>query len=449
VPLPARDRAARRLAPSLVTVDARIPYRIEGAHGGNFRGTGLIVDADRGWVLVDRDTVPVTLADVTLTFGGVAELPAEVVWLHPAHNLGVVRYDPALLVDSPFRAARLAAAPPDDGARVWHVGLDRSDQVVSKRTRVDRANPVSIGLPRSPTFRDTNLDVLDPESAAESTGGALADRRGRVVALWASFVDLSGEEADAWFRGLPVDVVAEALDALRAGAADPWPTPGLELGAVDLSTARDLGLSEARAAALTAADPVRRQALGVERLRHGSPAAERLKIGDLLLSVDGAPLTRARQLELALRGDGVAALEVLRDGVELPVELPATPAPAAEIDRALLWGGALLHATPQWAPAQRGAPAVGAYVAWVWSGSPASRDGLRGTFRVVAVGDREVATLDDFARAVQGLTGDVRLRALDLEGRPQVLTLKLDAEAWPAAELIRGPGGWRRVDPAR
>src|SRR5256884_8286962 len=73
-----KDPRLNALAPSLAMVTFDMPYSVSGITERNYHGTGLIVDAQRGLVVVDRNTVPVAVGDGTVTFAGTVQVPVRV-----------------------------------------------------------------------------------------------------------------------------------------------------------------------------------------------------------------------------------------------------------------------------------------------------------------------------------------------------------------------------------
>jgi len=71
------DKRAAEIAPSLAFITFDMPYSISGVTERNYHGTGLIIDAERGLLITDRNTVPVSMGDVRLTFAGTIEIPAR------------------------------------------------------------------------------------------------------------------------------------------------------------------------------------------------------------------------------------------------------------------------------------------------------------------------------------------------------------------------------------
>jgi hypothetical protein len=104
------DKLVDEYAASLVLVEFNMPYAISGVTERNYHGTGVVIDPVRGLVAVDRNTVPVALGDVRLTFAGTVQVDAKVEYVHPLHNLAVVRYDPRQLGDTPVKAVKLPSA---------------------------------------------------------------------------------------------------------------------------------------------------------------------------------------------------------------------------------------------------------------------------------------------------------------------------------------------------
>jgi S1-C subfamily serine protease len=439
------DRAVQKILPSLVMVEFDIPYRLDGVHGDRFQGTGLVVDAERGLVVVDRETVPVALGDLSLIFGGSVQVPGEVVYLHPEHNLAVVRYDPALLGDTPVQTAQLDASDLSPGDRVWLVGMTAGQRVVSRETKIARREALSLPSTFPPRFQESNIELLTLEDTTSTVGGVLTDRKGRVRAFWASFTTGSGKGMEAFFAGLPVHTLQRIVEPLRAGEPVGWRSLGVGLESLTISEARNRGLSDEQARRLEDHDPKGRRALSVANLTAGAPSAELLRPGDLLLSIEGEPVTRFHEFESASTRDQVS-LRVLRDREVLDLTVPTEPLGGEGTTRALLFAGTMLQTPPRALATQRFLPRGGVYVARYWYGSPANRYGLQATLRILSVDGQPTPDLDTFLATVSAREdrGAMRLQTVDLDGRVRVITLKLDLEYWPTYELRHTVEGWQR-----
>ncbi len=438
-------RPARALAPSLVFVEFDIPHRIDGVHGAAFSGTGLVVDAEAGIVVVDRDTVPITLGDVTLTFARSARVPGRVLALHPEHNLAFVGYDPVLLAGTPVRSARLAPGRLEPGRKLWLVGLNARQNPVARETEVARFEAAAVAPSGAPRFRESNIELALLTETLSTVGGVLADRRGRVLGLWSSFSG-GGAKPRASLAGLPIGFVSELLPGLRSGEGLGWRTLGVELAPLSLAEARARGLPEAEAAALEAHDAEGRQALSVLRIAADTAARGLLEPGDILLALNGRTVTRFREVERASQAPDVM-LRLVRDGAPLELRVPTTEVGGADTDRVLLFAGAVLQRPHRSVAVQRGVPREGVYVAARRAGSPAQRHRLRAGRRILAVNGVPTPDLDALLAAVAGVEdrGSIQLRLETLEGKPEVRTLELDLRYWPTSELRRGPDGvWRR-----
>ena len=437
------DDTSKGIAASLALVHFDMPFSVAGVTERNYHGTGVIADAGRGLIVVDRNTVPVAVGDVRVTFAGSIEIPGRVEYIHPVHNIAVVSFDPALLNGTPIRSARFEPRELKPGEAVVVAGLGSDSRVRSIATTVASVDDIEFPLSRSLQFRDANLEVASLVDAPSGYDGVIMDASGRVRALWSSFATESGRELVQISRGVNVELVLEALEAVRTG--QDLHSLEVEFKTLPLATARKLGLSDEWVAILESRDTRHRQVLSIERLVAGSPAAAVLRPGDLLLAVDGRPLNRFREVEKATQSPRVSLI-VLRDGQELELEVDTVRLDGRNIDRLLLWAGAVLHAPHRALAAQRGIPPVGVFVAYFSYGSPATRYQLFAGRRILEVDGRPTPDLDAFIAAVQGRQDrqSLRLRTVSWNGAEDVITLKLDKHYWPAYELRHSQDGWLR-----
>src|SRR5438105_660574 len=205
-----KDPRLNALAPSLALVTFDMPYSVSGITERNYHGTGLVVDAQRGLVVVDRNTVPVAIGDVTITFGGTVQVPGRVVYIHPQHNLAVVAYDPALIGATPVKSAHLAPRELTAGEPVWVVGLGADSQMHARKTEIAGIDPLELPLSRTMRFRDSNLETVQLVNPPLEFDGVLADKAGSVLGTWSSFAYESGRELSQDTRGVPIDEIGRA-----------------------------------------------------------------------------------------------------------------------------------------------------------------------------------------------------------------------------------------------
>lgn len=438
------DARIDRVAPSLALVNFDMPYSVSGVTERNYHGTGVIVDAARGLVVTDRNTVPVAVGDVRITFAGTIEVPGKVEFIHPLHNLAVVSYDPALIGDTPVRGARLNTSALRAGEDVWVIGLRSDHKVMSQATQVAAVDAIEFPLSRTLQFRDSNLETVSLVNPPGEYDGVLVNKGGEVVALWSSFAYESGRELQQENRGVPAELVSEMLPLITEGR--PLYSLEAEFQLVPLAAASKLGLSKEWIERLERHDPKRRQALAVSRLVAGSPAAALLQPSDLVLAIDDQVVNRFRDVERAVQKSSVN-VTVWRDDAPLNLSVNTVPLNGRDIDRLLLWAGATLQTPHRAMAAQRAIPPEGVFVAYFYYGSPATRYGLYAGRRILEVDGQPTPDLDTFIRAVAGRQdrSSVRLKTITWNSAVEVITLKLDQHYWPAYELRRGPDGWVRT----
>jgi len=439
------DGRLNALAPSLVMVTFDMPYSVSGITERNYHGTGLVVDAVRGLVVVDRNTVPVAVGDVTVTFAGTVQVPGRVVYIHPLHNFAVVAYDPRLIGNTPVKAAKLAPRELTAGEPVWVVGLGADSQMHARNTEIASIEPLDLPLSRTMRFRDSNLETVQLVNPPSEFDGVLADKSGAVLGTWSSFAYENGRELAQDNHGVPIDLVADMIDRVRT--ARPLHSLEVELGEMPLAAARQIGLTDGWTQRLAQHTPTRREALTVLRMVGGSAAARTLQQGDLLLAIDGQVVTRFREVERAAADKARVAVTVWRGKSEQTLEVATAELPGTDVDRLVEWAGATLQAPHRAMSVQRGIAPVGVYVGYFAYGSPATRYGLYPGRRILEVDGTPTPDLDSFLKVVTGRPdrSSVRLKTITWNNAPEVITLKLDKHYWPAYELTRTlEGSWAR-----
>ncbi len=438
-----KDKRADKLSASMVNVRFDIPYHVDGVQQTNYMGAGLVIDADDGLVLVDRNTVPVAMGDVRIVLAGAIEIPGRVVFLHPLHNIAIVQYDPALISGDKPKAAVLKEKNIQSGDDVWLVGLKNDFSLLAEKMTVAAQDPLMFDIPQVPSFRETNLDVISLNNAPFTQGGVLTDDDGNVLAQWSSFAYGEGKDFRQYEWGVTIGLVKELLEQWHCCKILKLYSLEAELSALSMTQARKLGLNESWMKKFES-NGDKRQVIAVSRRVAGSSAEKQLQEGDLLVAVDGKIVSSFRDVEKASQKSSVQ-LTIIRAGNEIILPVTTAELGGRGTDHIVQWAGALIQNPHREIAAQRGIAPQGVYVSFVWFGSPADRYNLRAVTRIVKINGETVLDLDDFIKRIKvaGESANIRLNVRDLYDRESVITLKQNKHYWPTREVFLDGREWQ------
>ena len=436
------DKRANRLSPSIVSVQFDIPYRIDGVAEAHYAGAGLIIDKEDGLVLVDRNTVPISLGDVQVIFAGSLDVPGKVIFIHPLHNMAIIQYDPKLLGDAEVEEIEFSNSEFTEGDDVWLVALKNSQQLLVEKTKISSVDSLKFATPNIPMFRESNLDVFSLHNPPASRGGVLTDEKGLVVAAWMSFSFGEASKLKQYEWGIPAEIIKDLLKEWRCCKQFRVRSLEVQLSSLSISDARKLGLSNAWTDKLQDTKH-KRQVLVVSRRVAGSDAEEKLLEGDMVLAIDGTIMRNYRDVEKMAMKDNLT-LTINRSGKELDIQLKTRELSSLGTDSVLLWAGALIQNPHRELALQRGIKSEGVYVSYVYHGSPANRSSLSALMRIVEINGERVKGLDRFKELVHDFRNKkfLQLKVLDLLNRESLISLKQNQFYWPSREIFKVNNEW-------
>lgn len=83
---------------SIVSVDCYPPFVVDGLKNSHSYGAGVIVSMNPPLALCDRDTVPIGISVISLTFDNSVTVSADLLFLHPYYNYAVLKFDPTPVI---------------------------------------------------------------------------------------------------------------------------------------------------------------------------------------------------------------------------------------------------------------------------------------------------------------------------------------------------------------
>ncbi|MEM9623742.1 MAG: trypsin-like peptidase domain-containing protein, partial [Pseudomonadota bacterium] len=323
---------------SLVHVAFHMPFPISGHNAGRRTDTGIIVDTQRGWVLVSQSAVPASTGNVFLTFAGQLEVPGQVVALHPQHNLALVAYAPKALAGLPVKAAKMVADRLSPGDTQDIIGLDEEFEIRRQKAVLAELEAVQFPPSNPPRFQNSNTELLQFINGPTDYTGVIVNAEQEVTALWQRFVHRSDGRNRTWHRGVQAAIAIDFLQ--RVKARQPWFDLGTGWFPTSLSQVRKITPAEQ-----PLVDATYTSLFELKRLTAGTAAATKLQVGDILVNIDNQGVSSLQQIERRTQRPRVN-LEILRNGARQALELTTTPRDMRGLQHILLWAGAVIHTPP-------------------------------------------------------------------------------------------------------
>lgn len=338
-------------------------------------GSGVIVDADRGYILTNHHVVAgADEIQVSLLDGGI--LDAEIVGSDEATDIALLKVEADDLVEMPIGDS--------EAVRV-------GDFVLAIGNPFGLGHTVTSGivsaLGRTGISRSGYEDFIQTDASINpgNSGGALVNMRGELVGINSAIISRSGGNVGIGFA-VPTEIASSIMNQILDYGEVRRGLLGVSIQTIDAEVAKALGISVESGALITVIAP-------------GSGAeAAGLRVDDIIVAVNDEKIAGASELSNTI-GLMASGEEIDIDYMRGDERLSTTAILGQQQRSANLQQGLEIHPGLQGAEfAQSSTTATrGIEVTSVVPDSPAAQRGLRAGDIITAANRREVRDLEELA----------------------------------------------------
>jgi 2-alkenal reductase len=315
----------RRLSPGVVTVLSVFDGGgVLGSSGEGGQGSGFVLDG-KGYIATNAHVVTSDSGgradQVFVEFSDANRVAAHIVGVDLNADVALLKVDPRGLSLTPLTLGESQ-------------GIDVGEPVAAIGSPFGERQSLSIGVISA---IDRNIDSLtrfkigdaiqtDAAINPGNSGGPLLDAHGRVLGINAQIKTQSGGGEGVGFA-IPVDAVRRSLEALREHGRVDYGYLGVSALAVWPQLAERLNLDVPSGALIQEIEkdsPAAKAGLRAGDHEISFQAQRITENGDVIVAVDGKPLTRTTDLSdriSALSAGDKVSLDVVRDGKHRTVEV--------------------------------------------------------------------------------------------------------------------------------
>lgn len=406
-----------QIGPGSPPQESRRPFLgdIPGTLRAQTLGSGFVIRAD-GYIATNNHLVQ-SASDIQVKLSDGREFPAKVVGRDEKTDLALLNINATGLPVLAFGDSDQLEIGEPIMAIGNPFGLEGTvtTGIVSAKGRVIDEGPYD-------DFIQTDASINPGNS-----GGPLVNAAGQVVGINTAIASQSGGSVGIGFA-IPINAAKAILPQLEAKGHVTRGWLGVGVQVVTDALAKALRLSEAKGAL-------------VAQVVEGSPAAQAgLKVGDVIVEVDGRPVVKGNDLSQRVAATSIGrgvTVKVIRDNHPMTLtakiaELPRPQqVPPANPDRGRL-GLTVQPLTPKLARELGLKDQSGVVVAKVQGGSRAAQAGIQPGDVIVQVNREPVRSVEDFRQTIQNQKA----------GEPALLLIhREDASLFVAVDVGERPQG--------
>ncbi len=396
--------AVADLVRSFVQVSCTMPITLDGFPYNRRQSMGVVIDADKGLVVISRATVPYDLCDISITIANSIVVEGNVVFLHPLQNYAIIRYDPKL-VDAPVLSARLSAEEITQGASTYFIGYNGAGRIMHAVTTVSEISAVTIPAnPGAPRYRAVNVEAItvDTSLGGSCGSGVLVAPDGTVQALWLTYLGIKSAHGDKQhYFGMATPTLLPIVHQIQRGVDPKLRMLPAEFQPIQMFQAQLMGVSEKWVDQVSLANTAHHQLFMVTNrtLELNEQEDGALLEGDVVLSLNGKIVTKISDLDVMYSHEQLDAV-IVRNRKELVIRLSTVASDNVETNRAVSFCGAIFHAPHHAVRQQSSKLPSGVYVSACAHSSPSCLYSLAPTSFITHVNSKPTTDLESFLRVV-------------------------------------------------